>query len=956
MLPFDTFKRWLRVFCGLLIVPAAASAQEERPAQTVNFARQVLPILSSKCFACHGPDTQDSTMLRLDSFEAASADRGGYRGIDVRMPEESAVFLRIHDASDPMPPADAEHQLTDAEREILSVWIRQGGDYDQHWAFVAPVKVAPPSGEVKLARDAIDAFISAQLAARQIDFAPQADRATLARRAALVLTGLPPEPEQLHRYMADSSPEAYERLIDELLASPRFGEHQSRYWLDAVRYGDTHGLHLDNRRGIYPYRDWVVRAFNENLPLDQFIQWQVAGDLFPNPTLEQQIATGFVRMNPTTAEGGAIPDEFQAKNNFDRTEAFGTVLLGMTLTCARCHTHKYDPITQTEYYQLLAFFNSTAEPPLDSNAYAFGPTVQTPADQPSWYRWQQLQHDSVQLLNAVAMDDAQQTRLLEYARGIGNWTSQAWRISDVVAADALRPDDTAWHTTDKLPGKTDQRLPAVDQSIWISFELTSDQARSLWLGFRAGSQTRVWIDEQLQTEGIAGDPGTWNLHRLDLPAGSCHVTMQMVGDGSGASIELSLESAWQRFAELGDWNRCSQRERMLLIADPKGPAAADEQRQAALGFARQEQIERSQFTTTLVAQELPQPRATRLLRRGEYDLPVGDPVQPGVPAAIGGWPQDAPRNRLGLAQWLTSPNNPLVARVLVNGLWQRTFGAGLVRTPEDFGLQGSQPTHPELLDWLAVDLQTGGWNLKGFLKELVMSRSFMQESRHRSDLDDPENRWFARGPRLRMDAEMIRDIGLWASSLLDPHMGGEGVKPYQPDGMWSAMAHPASNTKDYVQDHGTRLYRRSLYVYWKRTTPHPMMTIFDAPDRESSCVRRTRSNTALQSLAMFNEDQRVEIARALAERLIRENQDDTHRINQLYESLACRAPNERELVICLGLVEQMRERYSQDPQAAQDFVSIGEAPRDPTISAEELAAWSQLTAVVLTSDIGLMLY
>lgn len=941
---------------SVVFFSSVGSAQENASSLRVNFARQVLPILSSKCFACHGPDTHDADMLRLDSFDAASEDRGGYRGVDAQAPEKSAVLLRIHDSSDPMPPADAEQKLTDAEREILSAWIRQGGDYEQHWSFVPPVKTTPPQGDVVWAREAIDAFIKVQLDARGIAFAPQADRSTLARRVALVLTGLPPEPEQLRRFLADESPEAYERLVDELLASPRFGEHQARYWLDAVRYGDTHGLHLDNRRGIYPYRDWVVRSFNENLPLDQFIQWQVAGDLLPNPSLEQMVATGFVRMNPTTAEGGAIPDEFQAKNNFDRTEAFGTVLLGMTLTCARCHTHKYDPITQTEYYQLLAFFNSTAEPPLDSNAYAFGPTVQTPPDQPSWYRWKELEANTQKLFSEINIEPAKLAEMIEQSAAANPWTSQQWKISSAVANDAAKPADGDWQATDKLPGKADQRLPADNQAIWVSFEVNSAKAQTLWLGLRAGSLTRVWINDTLQETGLAGEPGQWNLQRLSVPQGGSQIVIQLQGDASSSQLEFSLENPWSKLAEVRDWNRLSEVERLLLIADEQGPIATETQRDAAQNYARQMQFERSQFTTTLVAQELAQPRPTRLLRRGEYDLPAGEPVSPGVPAAIGGWPQDAPRNRVGLAQWLTSRDNPLVARVLVNGIWQRTFGAGLVRTPEDFGLQGSQPTHPELLDWLAVDLQESGWNLKFMLKQMVMSKTFTQQSGRRAELDDPENLLFARGPRLRMDAEMLRDIGLWASSILDPHMGGEGVKPYQPDGMWSAMAHPASNTKEYVQDHGQRLYRRSLYVYWKRTTPHPMMTIFDAPDRESSCVRRTRSNTALQSLAMFNETQRVEIARSLAQRLIQESADDQQRIDRLYELLACRAPSQREREICLGLVEQMRARYASDPQAALAYVTVGEHPRDESIATQELAAWSQLTTVVLTSDIGLMLY
>ena len=549
--------------------------------------------------------------------------------------------------------------------------MKEGGKYAKHWAFVPPKKHRPD-----WTGNAIDALVGRQLKAKGIDFAPAADKPTLARRAALVLTGLPPEPALLKQFLADKKPGAYERLVDALLTSPHYGEHQARYWLDAVRYGDTHGLHLDNKRAIYPYRDWVVRAFNRNQPLDQFLIWQLAGDMLPEPTLEQQVATGFVRMNPTTAEGGAIPAEFQAKNNFDRVETVGTALLGMSLVCARCHTHKYDPIPQVEYYQMMAFFNSTAEPSMDGNRYEYGPTVKAPADVAAWDRW-----------------------------------------------------------------------------------------------------------ESLKKKGEAGAK------------------------------------------ELAEFQKT--------------------------------------FKPTLVAKELPKPRETKLLERGEYNLPKGEPLQPGVFTVMSEFPKDAPRNRLGLAQWLTARGHPLVSRVLVNRIWQRTFGEGLVRTPADFGLQGEQPTHPVLLDWLAVDLQDRDWNLKAMLKQMVMSRTFQQSSARRAQVNDPENRLWARGPSFRLDAESLRDVALWSSGLLESAMGGEGVKPYQPAGLWKALMHPASNTKNYVADKDARQYRRSLYVYWKRTSPHPMMTLFDAPSRESSCVRRSRTSTPTQSLALLNERQRVEMGRGL---------------------------------------------------------------------------------------------
>ncbi|MCO6455889.1 MAG: PSD1 domain-containing protein [Pirellulaceae bacterium] len=781
----------------LLLLSASQAIADDQP---VDFARQVLPILSAKCFTCHGPDSSGKSDLRLDSQRAATADLGGYQALTPGDPEKSELIIRIRDQDNPMPPADAERQLTDAERELLTRWIRQGGEYTRHWAYVPP----------KRAGASMDELIAARFPPG-VDFAPEADRPTLARRAALVLTGLPPEPELLRSLLADPSEQGYEQYIDALLASPRYGEHQARYWLDAIRYGDTHGLHLDNRRGIYPYRDWVVRALNRNQPFDQFLTWQLAGDLLPDPGLEQLVATGFVRMNPTTAEGGVIPAEFQAKNNFDRVETLGTALLGTSFVCARCHSHKYDPVSQTEYYELLAFFNSTAESPLDGNSYEYGPTLKVPADIAAWDHWERLMTSRQQLLARVASPP--------------------------------------------------------------------------------------------------------------------------------------VESAEQ-------WNSLTDSQRLQLLADAKGPLKEHELHDEAGKLAAEIAAAEQRFTTTLVARELPQPRETRLLGRGEYELPVGEPLAPAVPAVMGEFPSDTPLNRLGLARWLTSPDHPLVSRVLVNRFWQQVFGHGLVRTPEEFGLQGEPPTHPELLDWLAGAFRDSGWDLKSTLKLLVTSRTFRQESKWRDGVNDPGNRLYARGPSFRLDAEVLRDVAIWSGDLLDASMGGEGVKPWQPEGLWTALMHPASNTKNYVPDTDGRQYRRSLYVYWKRTSPHPMMTLFDAPSRESSCVRRSRSNTPLQSLGLLNEVQRLEAARALADRLLAEGgAGDQSRLAWLFTLLVCRQPSDIEGQACLKLLSAMRQRYAASPDDARALLAGAESD-----DLAEHAAWTQVAITLLASDINILLY
>jgi mono/diheme cytochrome c family protein len=953
--PMNRFIIFAAMLFALLVAPIHDRVTADEP---VDFARQILPILSNKCFVCHGPDThEDETDLRLDSLAAATADRGGYQAINPTEPAESAVLLRIHSAADPMPPADAEKQLTAAERDLISRWIRAGGQYAQHWSFVPPTKSDR--------RASIDDFIRAKLNKHNVDFAPQAQPATLARRTALILTGLPPEPDQLDEFLADPSDAGYERFVDKLLASPKFGEHQARYWLDAVRYGDTHGLHLDNRRGIYPYRDWVVKAFNDNLPLDDFITWQLAGDLLPDPTLEQQVATGFVRMNPSTGEGGAIADEFQAKNNFDRVETFGTVFLGLTLTCARCHTHKYDPIEQTEYYRLFAFFNNTTEPALDGNSYTYGPTIKVPDNLADWQRWSELEIARQEVLDqAAAMlesDDAMAS-MLAYAESTAGWKHDRWQISKPLAAgDPAPQEEQVWSKANGLPGAISGRnargkLPGEGQAVWVRAELQLPAEQSVWLTFSGGVGTQVFVDDA--TEPVATKPSTARTAKvtITLPAGKHRLRLKIIGGGNLSALEAQVSNAWDALAKTKRWDACSKQDRLLMSADPHGPLAAASFRDAAQGVAEDIRQIQANFTTSLIAQDLANPRQTRMLKRGEYDQPVGEPLEPGTVAVLGAWPEDAPKNRLGLAGWLTSPEHPLTTRVLINRIWQRTFGDALVRSPEDFGLQGQQPTHPELLDWLAVELRESGWDLKQLLRLMVTSDTFRQSSARRGDIDDPENRLFARGPSFRMDAEVLRDLGLWSSGLLDPQMGGEGVKPYQPGGMWQALAHPASNTKQYVRDQGRKLYRRSLYVYWKRTSPHPMMTLFDAPDRESSCVRRSRTSTALQSLGLLNETQRIEMARTLAERLLREGQNDAERLTMLFRMFACREPNQVERAACSELLAAMKQRYQGADADAIALLSIGEVERDPSLPITEQAAWTQVCITVLASDIAIMIY
>jgi hypothetical protein len=501
----------------------------------------------------------------------------------------------------------------------------------------------------------------------------------------------------------------------------------------------------------------------------------------------------------------------------------------MSLTCARCHTHKFDPIPQTEYYRMMAFFNSTAEPSMDGNRYEYGPTIKAPANHSAWDSWDAIQVEA----KAITIDQA---KILETAK--------------------------------------------------------------------------AFVEKPEQKEKPAAKK----------------------------------------------WNKAKPQDRLKQAADPKGIFKDLPIHKEAGALLKRMDAMKGKMTTTLVAKDLSKPRVTKLLERGEYNRPKGEPLQPGVFAVMGAYPKDAPANRLGLAQWLTARGHPLVSRVLINRIWQRTFGEGLVRTPADFGLQGEQPTHPELLDWLAVELQDRKWNLKAMLRLIVTSRTFKQSSAHRADVEDPENFLWARGPSHRLDAEVLRDIALWASRLLDPTMGGEGVKPYQPAGLWKALMHPGSNTKNYVTDKGARQYRRSLYVYWKRTSPHPMMTLFDAPSRESSCVKRSRTSTPTQSLALLNEKLRVEMGRMLGQRLLYEAKDDSGRLNLLFTLVASREPTTAERAACMGLLGKLQERYTDNDKDAQAFLSVGDSPRDKQLNAAEHAAWAQVSLTVLASDIALRVY
>jgi mono/diheme cytochrome c family protein len=794
--PFDCGRRLV-----LALSLCVGSSLGLRAAETkVDYNRDVRPILSDNCFACHGPDPkQRKAKLRLDTREGALGElRGGGRAIVPGKTDDSVLIERIT-ADDPsmrMPPKKSGKRLTESQIDLLRRWVAQGAPFAAHWSFIAPKRPAAPRVKnTSWPRDPLDRFILARLEQEGLQPSPEADKTTLIRRVTLDLTGLPPTPAEVDAFLADRAPDAYEKVVDRLLQSPRYGEHMARFWLDAARYGDTHGLHLDDYREMWPYRDWVIAAFNANKPYDRFLTEQLAGDLLPSPTLDQLVATGFNRCHVTTSEGGSIEEEVYVRNVLDRVETMGTVFMGLTVGCCRCHDHKFDPIKSKEFYQLFAFFNNLDGPALDGNAALPAPIVRVPTAE-----------------QRARLDQVRQTI-----------TSLRGHIDDEAAL--------AWYTK---------------------------------------SQAAV------------------------------------------APLRRQLASA--------------ERERTRI--DKQMPA-------------------------TLVFKERPNLKPSYVLKRGEYDQ-RGEQVARDTPKFLPPLPDRAKRDRLALAQWLLSPDHPLTARVQVNRMWQQLFGVGLVKTTEDFGSQGEPPSNPELLDFLAVQFRADGWDMKQMLKRLVLSATYRQSSRVTRDplARDPENRLLSRGPRFRLDAEMLRDQALFVSGLLVEKVGGPSVKPPQPAGLWEAVGYTGSNTKNFVPDHGhEKVHRRSLYTFWKRTAPPPEMNTFDAPSRESCIVRRERTNTPLQALLLMNDPQFVEAARTLAECTLKEGgSTPQERITLLFRLTTARRPDAKEMAETLATYRDHLATFTRDSAKAQQLIAVGELKPDAKLNPSELAAWTMIANLLLNLD------
>lgn len=1021
--------------CLLLVIPVLLAADSSFAAERkVDFNRDIRPILSDKCFACHGPDdnkreaglrlhTQDGIVAKLES--GASAVVPG-------KPAESSLVARITSTNpdELMPPPSTGKKLTPGQIDLLRRWVEQGAPFRGHWSFIPPTKPALPAvTQSAWAINPIDFFVLERLEREGLQPSLPADKTTLIRRVSLDLTGLPPTLAEIDAFLADESPDAYERLIDRLLKSPRFGEHMTRFWLDLVRYGDTHGLHFDNERAMWKYREWVIRAFNDNLPFDQFAIEQVAGDLLPDATVQQKIATGFCRCNVTTSEGGSIDEEVLVRYAVDRTESIGTVFLGLTLGCAVCHDHKFDPISQKEFYQLYAFFNAAADAAMDGNQLAPPPILKVPAPEQT----QQLTTFDEKLAG-VRKRISEQLATIQYAEppavataASGEPKEFVW-IDDATPSSAKQQGNTPWEFVSKpdhpvFSGEKASRRQAKglsqhffdsaapglkigegDKLFAYVYLDPKDPPKEIMLQFNDGSwEHRAYWGEDVIPWGSTGSPsrlaigplpksGEWvrlevDAAKVGLPSGAtlngwaftqhdgtCYWDQAGVVTRTpqeGQSFESLL--AWEAYDKAQTKSSVPQNVRDAIKVDAdkrtddqkkqirdyfvenvcgKTKPVFDPLHQEIESLTKQRNDLDAAIPVTLVMADLPTPRDTHVLIRGAYNK-KGDKVSAGIPSVFPPVPNGSAMNRLALAKWLVAPNQPLTARVTVNRFWQQLFGRGIVKTAEDFGSQGEVPTHPELLDWLAVEFESDGWNIKHLLKRVLMSNTYRQASRVSPELAqrDPENVLLARGPRFRLDAETVRDSALFVSDLLAEQIGGRSVRPYQPAGIWEAVGFVGSNTREYKADDGRGLYRRSMYTFWKRTAPPPSLMAFDAPSRETCTARRARTNTPLQALALMNDEQYVEAARCLAERVFAEGGNSIpDRLGFAFRTATGRRPDETELNVLGKVLQEQLTYFQANSEAANKLLSVGAAPRKSGLNPSEHAAWTMMANLVLNLD------
>ncbi|MHC4994442.1 MAG: DUF1553 domain-containing protein [Planctomycetota bacterium] len=1044
----------ITVLC--ILTAFTVGSNDTRAADTpIVFNRDIRPILSDNCFHCHGPDHTDRKAdLRLDTQADAFAEINGTRPIVPGDPNDSEVFLRIiaDNPDDLMPPPESNKKLTTEQIDLIKKWIGQGATYQDHWAFVAPI--SPPVPEDVAGANPIDRFIHARLNEEGLPPSPEADRATLIRRVTFDLTGLPPTPTEIDAFINDKSPKAYEKVVDRLLASPRYGERMALAWMDAARYGDTSVYHADGPRDMWPWRDWVINAYNSNMPFDQFTVEQLAGDLLPDSTVSQKTASGFHRNHGTSDEGGAIDEEYRVEYIVDRVKTTGNVWLGLSVECAQCHEHKYDPLSQKEYYQLFAFFNQTNEKGMQTRRGNATPLVKVPsmADEQKleelntqlratrqalntkrknvgqpYHDWlaeiesnpEQLNtapanplihlpfnsRDGAKTVNKASANPADQGEIKgkplwvdgKINAGLrfdgSNFVNLGWRrtnfkrtapfsygawvkpATNAAGAVLARMDEKDKHrgydlyvANYKVSAHFINQWPTNAIKVTTKKAIPKDKWSHLFVTYDGSSKAggvKIYVNGVAQaldtnTDTLTGQidlrDTTFHVGRRNTASkfkgliDEVYVYNRKLSDKDVASLAsanpiapiLKVAAAKRTGKQVSDL-----KDYYLSVNDPQYQKQLDKLTQQTTRYDNYEK----NIPTVMVMEEQAAPRKTYILSRGQYDSPIKDEViYPGTPDALPPMPGGAPPNRLGLAQWITMPENPLTARVAVNRYWQMFFGEGIVTSVMDFGSQGQWPSHPELLDWLAVDFVESGWDVKRAIKQMVMSHAYRQTSRVTPQLvdRDPLNTLLARGPRFRLQGEFIRDQALAASGLLVERVGGPGVKPYQPPGLWNEVSLTA-NVR-FVQDAGDKLYRRSMYTYWKRSAPQPAMRIFDAPTREKCVVQRQRTNTPLQALVLLNDTQFVEAARALAQRVMLEKNNLKDQIDLAYRLVTAHHPNGDTRDILIETYRSQLERFTRDTSAAEQLLDVGESERETSIAPAQHAALTIVTSMILNLD------
>lgn len=1046
--------RCVAAFVMFILLRNAATAQD-----SVQFNRDIRPIFMETCLTCHGPDSAARKAdLRMDQRDAAIE----HGAISPGKPDESEMIRRIlsHDSEEIMPPPELKKPLSDAQKKLLVDWIKSGAEYQQHWSYIAPVRAevpaVPESVNASLAnwpKNPIDNFILQKLVENGLTPATEADRQALARRVSLDITGVPPTPEVVDAFVNDQAANAYEKLVDSLLASPNWGEHRGRYWLDYARYADTHGIHFDNYREIWAYRDWVIKAFNKNMPFDEFTIENLAGDLLPDATLDQQVASGFNRCNMTTNEGGIIDEEYAVLYTRDRTETVSAVWMGLTAGCATCHSHKFDQLTQTEFYEMAAFFNNTTQAVRDGNIKDTPPiiAVPIPADRQRF--------DTLPPLITAArasVEERRKTARTEFDQWATTATPEA--LGEPVSAEglhllanlnegsgktlgltlddgpvevtlndsatwidgafgkAIKVQGTACELADAGDFEGDEafscaawiNVPANDGNGAISARMASSpgyRGWDFWMqqrrvgmhiistwpdkglkvvskaqvpanewvhvavtydGSRKASGLQVYINGAVQEKNVENDKLDASTIRTEVPwkIGSRTSDSPFTGSIQNLRIQRRILSP----AEVDSLAKLSRfQETLAKAADQRTPEETNELydfwlkrfdapfQECTTNLATLEKEEadiRARGTIAYVMNEKDDPATAFVLFRGEYDQ-RRDQVSPGTPAAFPPFPEDAPRNRLGFAQWLLKPEHPLTARVTVNRFWQEIFGTGLVPTAGDLGVSGEIPINQDLLDWLAVEFREGGWDMKTLVKLIVMSSTYQQSAMVTPEKleKDPANRLLSRGPRFRMDAEMVRDYALDVSGLLVSKIGGPSVKPYQPPGVWESIAMTGSTTSRYVQDQGDNLYRRSLYTFVKRMAPPASLDIFNSPNREQCTVRRERTNTPLQALVALNDVQFVEAARRFAENILTQGgATDELRLQWAAKRLLSREFRADELPVLTTSLEQLTAFYRDHAAEASELIQTGDSKPDAGLDAKTLAAWTMLCNEMMNLD------